>query len=140
MRELKAIEVLPQPKSPIAIYAPGTYQRSKEKKIAAVTGYLSIVPYLPPLDNRFKHPTSGMTVCTDKTFSWTRMTRLRFIDWQATELAPLYNHIPEPYVLDYDGPPLSSLLHRPSLEEVEAALNLTQPQQKKQNGYSYKCH
>jgi hypothetical protein len=43
-----------------------------------------------------------------------------FIDWQATELAPLYNHIPEPYALDYDGPPLSSLLHRPSLEEVEA--------------------
>jgi hypothetical protein len=50
MRELKAIEKLPPPRSPIAIYAPGTYQPSKQKKIAAVKGYLSLVQYLLPPD------------------------------------------------------------------------------------------
>lgn len=54
-----------------------------------------------------------------------------FIDWQATELAPLYDHIPEPYVLDYDGPSLSTLLHRPSLEEVKALFESDPVSQKK---------
>lgn len=55
-----------------------------------------------------------------------------FIDWQATELSPLYNHIPEPYVvLDYDGPPLESLTHRPKLEEIQKLFDSDAASQKK---------
>ncbi|KAL4886842.1 hypothetical protein BJY04DRAFT_212815 [Aspergillus karnatakaensis] len=43
-----------------------------------------------------------------------------FIDWQSTELAPLYDHIIEPYILEYDGPPLNDLLKRPKLADIEA--------------------
>ncbi|PGH13534.1 hypothetical protein AJ80_06284 [Polytolypa hystricis UAMH7299] len=102
-REMRAIEELSQiPKSPIAIYAPGTYQPSKKKKIAAVQGYLNIVKYLLPLDksiqmshiwhddlhvgNIFVNPDNPPGI-------------LGFIDWQAAELAPLYHHVVEPYIL-----------------------------------------
>lgn len=31
------------------------------------------------------------------------------IDWQSTELAPLYNHARQPYIIDYHGPPVHGL-------------------------------
>ncbi|WEW56890.1 hypothetical protein PRK78_002347 [Emydomyces testavorans] len=134
-REMRAIEELSQfPKSPIAIYAPGTYRPSKEKKIAAINGYLKVVKYLLPLDksiqtshiwhddlhagNIFVNPDNPPEI-------------LGFIDWQAAELAPLYHHVLEPYVLDYDGPPLDSVLHRPSLEEVKKLFGSDAISQKK---------
>ncbi|KAL4954537.1 hypothetical protein BDW69DRAFT_193970 [Aspergillus filifer] len=43
-----------------------------------------------------------------------------FIDWQSTELAPLYNRVIQPYILDYDGPRLDDLLEQPKLAGIEA--------------------
>lgn len=120
---MKCIEEAVQlSKSSIAIYAPGTYAPSRENKLAAVTGYLDIAEHLLPVDediqashiwhddlhveNVFVNPDDPSEI-------------LGFIDWQASELAPLYSHVLEPYILDYDGPPLEELLHRPSLEEVQ---------------------
>jgi hypothetical protein len=31
------------------------------------------------------------------------------IDWQSTEISPLYFHARQPYILDHDGPPVSGL-------------------------------
>ena len=42
------------------------------------------------------------------------------IDWQSTELAPLFEHARQPYFLDYEGPPIVGL-ERPRLPD-----NLTQ--------------
>jgi len=36
------------------------------------------------------------------------------IDWQSTELCPLYFHARQPHILDYDGPPVTGL-ERPQL-------------------------
>jgi hypothetical protein len=43
-----------------------------------------------------------------------------FIDWQSIELAPLYDHIIEPYILEYNGPPLDALLEQPKLPDIQA--------------------
>ncbi|KAB8222899.1 hypothetical protein BDV33DRAFT_228987 [Aspergillus novoparasiticus] len=43
---------------------------------------------------------------------------LGIIDWQSIKLAPLYDHTIEPYILDYDGPPLDGLLERPKLANI----------------------
>ncbi|KAL4928965.1 uncharacterized protein BDV17DRAFT_281552 [Aspergillus undulatus] len=50
-----------------------------------------------------------------------------FIDWQSTEMAPLYNHTIEPYILEYNGPPLENLLERASLSDIQALLQ-TEPE------------
>jgi hypothetical protein len=45
------------------------------------------------------------------------------IDWQSTEISPLYFHARQPHILDYDGPPISGL-ERPQpskdMEKLEA--------------------
>lgn len=48
-----------------------------------------------------------------------------FIDWQSTELAPLYNHARQPYIIDYGGPPVHGL-ERPSLAENMAQLDMAE--------------
>ncbi|GAD96652.1 phosphotransferase family protein [Paecilomyces variotii No. 5] len=122
LRELACVRESPQlPKSPIALYGPGTYRPSKEKKIQAIQECLKIVKYLLPnnnstqrshiwhddlhLENIFVNPDDPSDI-------------LAIIDWQSTELAPLYDRTIEPYILEYDGPPLESLLERPKFEDV----------------------
>jgi hypothetical protein len=122
-REITCIEQFPNlPKSPIALYGPGTHRPSKAKKLDAAQGYLNVVKYLLPEDesiqtshiwhndlhaeNIFVNPDDPSEI-------------LGFIDWQSTELAPLYDHNIEPYVLDYDGPHVEGLLERPKLAEIQ---------------------
>jgi len=49
---------------------------------------------------------------------------VNLIDWQSTELSPLYFHARQPHILDYDGPPVSGL-ERPQppkdMENLEAS-------------------
>ncbi|PGH15602.1 hypothetical protein AJ80_05466 [Polytolypa hystricis UAMH7299] len=128
LRELTCIEQFPQhPISPIALYGPGTYRPSKQKKLDAVRGYLKIVKYLLPDDDH--HHQSIQTshiwhndLHADNIFvnpdDPSEITG--FIDWQSSELAPLYDHTIEPYILDYDGPRLDGeLLKRPELAEIQ---------------------
>jgi hypothetical protein len=56
---------------------------------------------------------------------------LGFIDWQSTELAPLYDHNIEPYVLDYEGPRVEGLLERPNLAEIQKLFDPDPTSQKK---------
>lgn len=46
------------------------------------------------------------------------------IDWQSTEIAPLFQQARQPYYLDYDGPPATGVEFPPrpaNLEELEPA-------------------
>lgn len=63
------------------------------------------------------------------------------IDWQTTELAPLYDHTIEPYFLDYQGPRMAGdLLQRPDLEELKKLFeddNDLTPLEKKRKAESF---
>lgn len=122
MREFSCVTKSPRlSKSPIALYGPGTYRPSRETKIQAIQGYLKIVKYLLPDDKSIQTPhiwhddlhLENIFVNPDDPSDI-----LSFIDWQSTELAPLYDHTIEPYILDYEGPPLENLLERPKFENV----------------------
>ena len=125
-REMACVKNLPRlPKSPLMLCGPGTYQPTREKKLKALQYYLAIFEYLLPTDQAIRssclwhgdlhienifvdpeHPTKIVGI----------------IDWQSTELAPLFNHARQPYFLDYDGPPTLGL-ERPRLPENLAQLD-----------------
>ncbi|KAL3485642.1 kinase-like domain-containing protein [Aspergillus germanicus] len=124
LRELSCVENTPQlPRSLIAIHYCGSYQPSRDKKVFAIQSYLKLVEHLIPEDdnvttshlwhddiyveNMFVNPDDPSEIYA-------------FIDWQSTELAPLYDHIIEPYILEYNGPPLDDLLERPELADIQA--------------------
>ncbi|KAM5464249.1 hypothetical protein MauCBS54593_007068 [Microsporum audouinii] len=123
-REMTCISQVKQlPRSPIGLYGPQTYRPSKEKKIKALQAYLDIVEHLLPDDksiqtshlwhndlhaeNIFVNPANPSEICG-------------IIDWQTTELAPLYDHTIEPYILDYQGLRMNGdLLQRPDPKEAQ---------------------
>ena len=123
LRELHCIRSMPKlPRSPIALHYSGTYQPSRETKILAIESYLKILNYLLPevsiqtshiwhsdlhTENIFVNPNNPSEI-------------YGIIDWQSTELAPLYNHTIEPYILDYEGPPLDGLLERPKFADIHS--------------------
>ncbi|KAH1486852.1 hypothetical protein LV164_008125 [Aspergillus fumigatus] len=100
------------PPSFLSLYGPGTYRRSRSKKVAALQNYLRLVKYLLPTDksitsaflwhpdlhaeNIFVHPERPAEV-------------LGIIDWLSSEILPLFDHARQPYFLDYDGPPSTDL-------------------------------
>lgn len=112
-REIACVQNMAQlPHSPLSLYGPGTYSPSRSKKIAALRNYLRVVKYLLPLDksissaflwhpdlhgeNIFVHPERPSEV-------------LGIIDWQSSEILPLFDHARQPYFLDYDGPTMVGL-------------------------------
>ncbi|KAL9098523.1 MAG: hypothetical protein Q9163_005834 [Psora crenata] len=125
-REITCVRSLPRlPRSPVALYGPGTYQPTKEKKLKALQYYLAMIKYLLPTDqsiqssclwhddlhveNIFVDPENPTEV-------------IGIIDWQSAELAPLFEHARQPYFLDYDGPPILGL-ERPRMPENLAQLD-----------------
>ncbi|KAH8724357.1 kinase-like domain-containing protein [Phaeosphaeriaceae sp. PMI808] len=112
-RETTCVKQLPHlPKSPITLCGPGTYQPTREKKLRALECYLQLIKFLLPLDpaissvhlwhndlhvaNIFVDPSKPTQV-------------VGIIDWQSTELCPLYFHARQPHIIDYEGPPISGL-------------------------------
>lgn len=113
IREIACVQNMTRlPQSPLSLYGPGTYRPSRHKKIAALQKYLCLVQFLLPTDesiasaflwhpdlhaeNIFVHPERPWEV-------------LGIIDWQSSELLPLFDHARQPYFLDYDGPPSRGL-------------------------------
>lgn len=110
------------PRSPLSLYGPGTYSPSRSKKINALQNYLHLVKFLLPIDesisaaflwhpdlhaeNIFVHPERPSEV-------------LGIIDWQSSELLPLFDHARQPYFLDYDGPSLTGLEPPPFPENFD---------------------
>lgn len=113
------------PKSPVGLYGPGTYQPTREKKLKAIEAYLKIFKYLCPTDQSITSPClwhgdlhiGNILVNPDNP---TEVVGI--IDWQSTELAPLFYHARQPHLLDYDGPPIEGL-ERPHLPKNMESLN-----------------
>ena len=125
---------LPQlPKSPVSLFGPGIYQPTRQKKLKALQLYLEICKYLLPTDESIQSPylwhgdlhKENIFVNPDKP---TEVVGI--IDWQSTELKPLFEQACLPYFLKYDGPPTIGL-ERPRLLENLAQLDLED--QKKAN-------
>ena len=100
------------PKSPLILSGPGTYQPTREKKRKALQSYLAMVKYLLPTDRSIEYPCLWHpdlhleNIFVDPENS-TKIVGI--IDWQAVEVAPLFNQVRRPYFLDYEGPPISNL-------------------------------
>ena len=129
LREVACVQGMIQlPQSPLSLYGPGTYKPSRSKKITALQNYLHLVKFLLPVDksistaflwhpdlhaeNIFVHPERPSEI-------------LGIIDWQSTELLPLFDHARQPYSLDYDGPPFTGLEPPPFPENFDQ-LNSTE--------------
>lgn len=117
---MACVRELPRlPKSPITLCGPGTYQPTRERKLKALDCYLKLIKYLLPTDsaistghiwhddlhvaNIFVNPSQPTEV-------------ISLIDWQSTEISPLYFQARQPQIIDYDGPPVSGL-ERPRLPD-----------------------
>ncbi len=91
---------------------PGTYQPTREKKLKALQYYSSLIRYLLPADESISTPSLWHAdLHTGNIFvnpnDYTEVVGI--IDWQATEVAPLFNQIRQPYFLDHDGPTVHGL-------------------------------
>ncbi|EAW10677.1 aminoglycoside phosphotransferase family protein [Aspergillus clavatus NRRL 1] len=121
LREIACVQNMAQlPRSPLSLYGPGTYSRSP-----ALQNYLRLVKYLLPTD---KSITSAVLWHPDLHAEniFVRPERpsevLGIIDWQSSEILPLFDHARQPYFLDYNGPP-STGLDPPPFPQDFAELN-----------------
>ena len=104
-REIICVKTIPRlPKSPITLRGPGTYMTCREKKLKALQSYLTIAKYLLPIDRSIAsscllHPDLHQENIFVNPENPSKIVAI--IDWQLTELAPLYNQVRQPYFLDY---------------------------------------
>lgn len=128
-RELTCVHNASQfPLSPISLRGPGTYTPSRRVKIAALENYLELVPYLLPTDSSILASflwhgdlhSENIFVNPDKPSEI-----LGIIDWQSTQILPLYELARQPFFLDYEGPPVVGL-ERPEFPEDWDQLNPTE--------------
>ncbi|KAL8710441.1 MAG: hypothetical protein Q9225_007290 [Loekoesia sp. 1 TL-2023] len=119
-REIICVEKISRlPKSPITLRGPGTYMTCREKKLKALQSYLTIANYLLPIDRSIAssclwHPDLHQENIFVKPENPSEIVAI--IDWQSTELAPLFNQARQPYFVDYEGPPTQGL-RRPELPD-----------------------
>ncbi|KAI9702990.1 MAG: hypothetical protein M1836_008204 [Candelina mexicana] len=113
------------PKSPITVLGTGTYQPTREKKLKALEYYLSMIKYLIPTDQSIHAPClwhGDLHVENILVNPENHTEIVGIIDWQSTELAPLFGHARPPGFLDHSGPPAVGL-ERPRLPENLAQLD-----------------
>ena len=107
-REVTCAKEAPRlPKSPVTLRGPGTYIPCREKKLKALQSYLTIAKYLLPVDRSVAssylwHPDLHQENIFVKAENPSEVVAI--IDWQSTELAPLFNQFRQPYFLDHGGP------------------------------------
>jgi hypothetical protein len=127
-RERAPVEQLPHlPKSPITLCGPGTYTPTRERKLKALQCYQSLIKYLLPEDgtitsaHMWHNDLHVANIFVDPSEP-TKIVSL--IDWQSTEIAPLYFQARQPHIIDYEGPPVYGL-ERPQppkdLEKLDAS-------------------
>lgn len=109
----------------MTLCGPGTYQPTRDKKLKALQCYLATFKYLLPTDLSIQSSClwhsdlHGENIFVDPE-NPTKVVGI--IDWQSTELAPLFEHARQPYFLDYEGPPTVGL-ERPRLPDNLAQLD-----------------
>ncbi|GFN11009.1 phosphotransferase enzyme family protein [Aspergillus tubingensis] len=112
-RELACVQEMPQlPRSLLGLYGPGTYRRSPSKKIAAIRDYLRMVHFFLPTDDSISSAflwNPDLHVANIFVNPENLSEVVGIIDWQSSEVLPLFDHARQPYFLDYDGPPATGL-------------------------------
>ena len=125
-REFTCVQSLPRlPISSATLFGPGTYQPTRQKKLKALQWYLDICKYLLPSDGSIQSPClwHGDLHADNIFVNPDNPTEIvGIIDWQSTELTPLFMRARQPHFLDYDGPPMIGL-ERPSLPHNLAELD-----------------
>lgn len=100
---------------------PGLYIPTAEKKLAALHSYLQVAEYLIPSNPSCKASHLWHDDLHDENIfvDPNRPTQiLGIIDWQATQIAPLFDHRLQPSFLDYDGPDIDiEKLERPKFPD-----------------------
>ncbi|KAG6123992.1 hypothetical protein E4U12_000338 [Claviceps purpurea] len=112
-RELACVQHLPnlQPSS-LTLRGPGLYQPTREKKVAALESYLKLLKYALPADRSLGSShlwhdalhAGNIFVDPDNT---SRIVGI--IDWQSTDLSPLYFRSHQPPFMEHAGPQLHGL-------------------------------
>lgn len=117
-REVACVKELARlPPTQVTLCGPGTYLSTRAKKLQALQYYLQLVKYLAPTETALRHPSAWHAdlhienIFVDPAAP-TKVTCI--IDWQSTEVAPLFVQARQPYMLDHSGPQVKSL-ERPRL-------------------------
>lgn len=109
----------------MTLHGPGLYQPTREKKLNALELYLKLFRHLLPADRRLKsaHMWHGDLHAGNIFVDPANPTRVvGLIDWQSTELAPLYFQARQPHFIDHEGQTIHGL-ERPVLPEDFAQLD-----------------
>lgn len=121
-REIQALDQIKSfPRLDVMICGPKLYVLTKDKKLSALQASQALLPFILPQqpehqfgylwhndlhdENIFVDPQNPTTITG-------------IIDWQSTQIVPLYDHILEPSFLDYSGPELDNALTRPELPQT----------------------
>lgn len=125
-REIASVRSISRlPSSPVTLHNPGIYQPTREKKLNALEIYLKLFRHLLPADHRLgsAHIWHGDLHAGNIFVDPANTTRVvGLIDWQSTELAPLYFQARQPHFIDHEGPVMHGL-ERPILPENFAQLD-----------------
>ncbi len=113
LRDIACTEQLARlPRSWISLHGPGTYIPTREKKIQALRYYLELIRYLLPPDPSL----SAATLWHGDTHAENIFVNpenpaeiIGIIDWQSTEIAPLFEYARKPGFLDHDGTSVEGL-------------------------------
>lgn len=98
------------PKSPATLCGPGTYEPTREKKLRALEHHLIVLKYLLPIDENVSRAHIWHTdLHAENIFvdpdNPTCITGI--IDWQSTEVAPLFTIADQPPLLNHAGASLA---------------------------------
>lgn len=99
------------------LYGQDTYIRRRDKKIQALQCYLALISYLLPLDpwlsaaTLWHSDTHAENIFVDPA-NPEEITGI--IDWQSTEIAPLFEYARQPGFLDHSGPSIEGF-ERPAM-------------------------
>jgi hypothetical protein len=101
----------------VTLCGPGTYQPTRAKKTQAIRYYLDLIDHITPTDEALRRACLWHgDLHTENIFvdplHPTEVTSI--IDWQSTEIAPLFVQARQPYFLDYEGVQLPGV-ERPEL-------------------------
>ncbi|KAF2182372.1 hypothetical protein K469DRAFT_232463 [Zopfia rhizophila CBS 207.26] len=117
-QEIAAVTHLSElPKSPVTLCGSGTYVPTRDRKLRALDCYLKLLRFLLPTDSSISsvHLWHGDLHEANIFIDPSEPTKIvNLIDWQSTEIAPLYFHARQPHIIDYDGQPVQGL-ERPKL-------------------------
>jgi len=101
------------------VCGPGLYVPTHAKKLAALHSYIRIAKFLVPIDPSITASHLWHDDLHDENIfvdakNPTEITGI--IDWQSAQVAPLFDHVLDPSILDYEGPRIEDL-ERPKLPD-----------------------